>query len=200
MIFFFSACLWDVNPSQAYKGFPGGSSGKEPACQCRRCKRQGSVPGKNGFPSKDPLEEGMAAHSSLLAWRIPWTEEPGSLRSIESQRVRHDWSDLAPTHAQAYNPGVLSAGTDSHPSETQSSWQRPLVSLSLPEGRSLTSINTSEQTHASSLRPALVNFLQHFSSKPGTIKLSGPYSQSLFPTAVHVCAQPLSRVPLFVTP
>ena len=122
MIFFFSACLWDVNPSQAYKGFPRGSSGEEPACQCRRCKRQGSVPGKNGFPSKDPLEEGMAAHSSILAWRIPWTES-GSLRSIESQRVRHDWSDLAPTHAQAYNPGVLSAGTDSHPSETQSSWQ-----------------------------------------------------------------------------
>ena len=38
----------------------------------------------------DPLEEGMATHSSLLAWRIPWTEEPGGLRSIGSQRVRHD--------------------------------------------------------------------------------------------------------------
>ena len=48
----------------------------------------------------------------------------------------------------------------------------PPVSLSLPEGRSLPSINTSEQTHASSLRPALVNF-QHFSSKPSTNKLSG---------------------------
>ena len=38
----------------------------------------------------DPLEEGMAAHSSILAWRIPWAEEPGGLQSIGSQRVRHD--------------------------------------------------------------------------------------------------------------
>ena len=37
----------------------------------------------------DPLEEGMATHSSILAWRIPWTEEPGGLQSIGSQRVRH---------------------------------------------------------------------------------------------------------------
>ena len=36
------------------------------------------------------LEEGMATHSSILAWRIPWTEEPGRLQSIGSQRVRHD--------------------------------------------------------------------------------------------------------------
>ena len=38
----------------------------------------------------DPLEEGMATHSSAHAWRIPWTEEPGGLQSIGSQRVRHD--------------------------------------------------------------------------------------------------------------
>ena len=41
---------------------------------------------------EDPLEEGMATHSSILAWRIPWTEEPGGLQSVESQRVRHDWA------------------------------------------------------------------------------------------------------------
>ena len=39
---------------------------------------------------EDPLEEGMAAHSSILAWRIPWTEEPGGLQSMGSQRVGHD--------------------------------------------------------------------------------------------------------------
>ena len=38
----------------------------------------------------DPLEEGMAAHSIVLAWRIPWTEEPGGLQSMGSQRVRQD--------------------------------------------------------------------------------------------------------------
>ena len=37
-----------------------------------------------------PLEEGMATHSSILAWRILWTEEPGRLQSVESHRVRHD--------------------------------------------------------------------------------------------------------------
>ena len=39
---------------------------------------------------EDPLEKGMATHSSILAWRIPWTEEPGGLQIMRSQRVRHD--------------------------------------------------------------------------------------------------------------
>ena len=39
---------------------------------------------------EDPLEKEMAIHSSILAWRIPWTEEPGGLQSMGSQRVRHD--------------------------------------------------------------------------------------------------------------
>ena len=39
---------------------------------------------------EDPLEKEMAAHSSILAWRILWTEEPGGLQSVGSQRVRHD--------------------------------------------------------------------------------------------------------------
>ena len=39
---------------------------------------------------EDPLEKGIATHSSILAWRIPWTEEPGGLQSMGSQRVRYD--------------------------------------------------------------------------------------------------------------
>ena len=39
---------------------------------------------------KDPLEKEMATHSSILDWRISWTEEPGGLQSMESQRIRHD--------------------------------------------------------------------------------------------------------------
>ena len=39
---------------------------------------------------EDPLEEGMVMHSSILAWRIPCTEEPGGLQSMGSQRIRHD--------------------------------------------------------------------------------------------------------------
>ena len=39
---------------------------------------------------EDPLEKGVATHSSVLVWRIPWTEEPGGLQSVGSQTVRHD--------------------------------------------------------------------------------------------------------------
>ena len=45
----------------------------------------GSIPGE-----EDPLKKGMAAHSSILAWRIPWTEEPGGLQPTGSHRVRHN--------------------------------------------------------------------------------------------------------------
>ena len=54
-------------------GFPDGSDGKESACNAGDSS---SLPGQ-----EDPLEEGMATHSSILAWRIPWTEEPGGYTS-----------------------------------------------------------------------------------------------------------------------
>ena len=53
-------------------GFPGGTHGKEPACHSGDIRDMGLIPGW-----EDPLEEGMATHSSILAWEIPWTEEPG---------------------------------------------------------------------------------------------------------------------------
>ena len=68
---------WSGVPSQANWGFLGGASGKEPVCQFRRRER-------HGF---DPLEKEMATYSSILAWRIPWSEKPSRLQSIESQRV-----------------------------------------------------------------------------------------------------------------
>ena len=45
----------------------------------------------------DPLKEGMVTHSSILAWEIPWTEEPGRLQSMGSPRVRHDLVTKLPT-------------------------------------------------------------------------------------------------------
>ena len=68
-----------------HQGFPSSASGKEPSCQCRRCKRS------LGW---DDLEESMATHSSILAWRISWTEKPGGLQSMV-HRVGHNWSNLA---------------------------------------------------------------------------------------------------------
>ena len=50
---------------------------------------------------EDPLEKGMATHSSILAWRIPWTEELGRLQSMGSQRVVHDWATNTHTHTKA---------------------------------------------------------------------------------------------------
>ena len=46
---------------------------------------------------EDPLEKGMTTHSSILSWRIPWTEEPGGLQSTGSQRIRQDWMTLTST-------------------------------------------------------------------------------------------------------
>ena len=67
-------------------GFPGGARGKEPACQCSRQKRLGFDP----WAGKIPLEESMETHSSILAWRIPRTEEPGGLQSMGLQRVGYN--------------------------------------------------------------------------------------------------------------
>ena len=47
---------------------------------------------------EEPLEEGMTTHFSILAWRIPWTKEPGGLQPMEWQKVKQNWSDLAHTH------------------------------------------------------------------------------------------------------
>ena len=47
---------------------------------------------------EDPQEKEMATHSSILAWEMPWTEEPGGLQSVGLQRVGHDWSNWAGTH------------------------------------------------------------------------------------------------------
>ena len=66
-----------------FSGFPGGSDGKESAWQCKR---------PWFYPWEDPLEKGVATHSSILAWKIPWTQEPGGLQSMGSQRVRHSWA------------------------------------------------------------------------------------------------------------
>ena len=55
---------------------------------------------------EDPLEEGTATHSSILAWKIPWTEEPGALKSMGSHREGHNRSDLARlTHRGSPAPG-----------------------------------------------------------------------------------------------
>ena len=62
--------------------FPGGSDGKTSVCNAGD---PGSIPGSGRSPKKE-----MATHSSIPAWRIPWTKEPGRLQSMKLQRVRHN--------------------------------------------------------------------------------------------------------------
>ena len=71
-------------------GFPGGSEVKVSASMWETQVRS--------LGREDPLEKEMATRSSILACRIPWTEEPGGLQSRGSQRVRRDRGDLAHTH------------------------------------------------------------------------------------------------------
>ena len=72
-------CLSPLSPSIVVPGdhlISGGASGKESAVQ--------------SLGREDSLEESIATHSSILAGKIPWTEEPAGLQSMESQKVRHD--------------------------------------------------------------------------------------------------------------
>ena len=68
--------------SQPTGGFPGGSEGKASACNVGDWVQSPS--------REDPLEKEMATHSSTLAWKMPWTEEPGRLQSMGLQRVVHN--------------------------------------------------------------------------------------------------------------
>ena len=90
-------------------GFPGGSDGKASACNV---EDPGLIPG-----SEDPLEKEMATHSSTLAWKIPWTEEPGGLQSMGL----HDWATS------------LSYPVNTHMTDMVQ-W-KPLVFLAILEGQ-----------------------------------------------------------------
>ena len=76
--------------SSGFQCFPGGANGKEPTCQCRRSRDAGLIPalGRNFFS----LEKKLAIWSSIHAWKIPWTDEPGRIQSMEMERVRNNWA------------------------------------------------------------------------------------------------------------
>ena len=84
-ISFFKNYIFDCAGSSllyAGKGFPGGSDGKESTCKV-------GDPSSN-LGQEDPLEKGMATHSNILAWRIPWTEEPEELHTVHG--VAKSWT------------------------------------------------------------------------------------------------------------
>ena len=81
-----------------YGGFPGGLAVKNPPVM-----QEMQETWVWSLGQEDPLMEGTATHSSILAWRIPWTEKPGGLQSMGSQRVRHNCSDWAYRHIYMVN-------------------------------------------------------------------------------------------------
>ena len=66
-------------------GFPGGTVVKNPPTNARDARDAGSIPGSGGSPKKE-----MATQSSIPAWTIPWTKEPGGLQSMGSRRAGHN--------------------------------------------------------------------------------------------------------------
>ena len=84
----------DMTEQLTFRGFPGSTSSKEPACQCRRHKRHGFDPRVR----KIPWRRAWQPTPVFLPGEFPWTEEPSGLQSIGLHRVGHNWSDLACTH------------------------------------------------------------------------------------------------------
>ena len=85
-VLFSSEIFESKSKLEIFWDFPSSSVGKEPACQCRRCKEMWVWT----LGQENPLKKEMATHSSILAWENPWTEEPDGLQPTESQRVRHN--------------------------------------------------------------------------------------------------------------
>ena len=83
-----------ISVESSFQRFPGSSDGEESTCKAGRPSNAGDPVMQDtrvqSLSRKDPLKEEIASHSSILAWRIPWTEESGGLWSIGSQRVGHD--------------------------------------------------------------------------------------------------------------
>ena len=79
-------------------GFPGGSDCKESAAMQETWVWS--------LGQEGPLEKGIATHSSIFAWRIPWTEEPGGLQSMVSQRVEHDFFSPNVTKLYLVSEGI----------------------------------------------------------------------------------------------
>ena len=76
---------------------------KNPPVNAGNLRDMGLIPESGRSPGR-----GHGTHSSILAWRIPWTEEPGGLQSIVSQRVGHNRSDFAHTHTHIQRPTGIS--------------------------------------------------------------------------------------------
>ena len=89
-----TACLTPIQFFFLNRGFPGGDSGEEPLCHCKMMHETRVL----SLSWEDPLEEDIATHSSILAWRIPWTEKPGLQAAVHRVAKSQTWLKLLHMH------------------------------------------------------------------------------------------------------
>ena len=101
--------MWhtELNLTNVKRGLPSGTTGKEPTCQCKRCESQ-----VRSLGWEKHLEKAMAGHCSILAWRIPWTEEPRGLQSKGLQRIQHYWATKHSTQRYKHCIGLWESMDD----------------------------------------------------------------------------------------
>ena len=120
--------LWSIS-----NGSPGSSDGKEYACNVWDLS---SIPGLGRTRESllDSLEKGMPTHSSILAWKIPWTEGPGRLQSMDPQRVRDDWMTLSLSWSVLEHTTQLICSIiwKIHPFKLSKPIMQPIAHISLP--------------------------------------------------------------------
>ena len=106
--------LWNskhimIDQQEFTVGFTGGASGKESICQCRTHLPMQDTSANMWVPSlsqEDPQQKEMATPSSILAWEMPWTEEPGGLQSMRSQSHTTDWLSTAQNGLSTIKNGI----------------------------------------------------------------------------------------------
>ena len=109
-------------------GLPWWINGQEPACHCRRCKETWV----QSLGGEEPVEEEKATYPSILAWRIPWAEEPGRLQSKVLHKSQTWLSDLTTTNGSSSSCGAplksISPGSvQGDPQLCRNSWEAPWV-------------------------------------------------------------------------
>ena len=120
---------------------------------------------------EDPLEKGMAIHSSILAWKIPWTEEPSGLQSMGLQRAGHYWATSSFTFSGSYANTVWENGSDgtnlgSYSSELGFHSLCITIAMSLSEQRSFdpTAVETCTTQWFRSIINSFMASIGHFSA------------------------------------
>ena len=143
---------------------------------------------------KDTLEEGMATHSSILAWKIPWMEEPGGLQSMGSLRVRHDWSTSL-SHTGEGNGNPLQCSCLENPRDG-GAWWAAVYGVTQSQTR-LKRLSSSSSSSSPAVLVLFISPLTYHLTK--SVKFSTPskiFSQlvlrtTLFPLGWHSGVTPL---------